>query len=167
MKGRLGWLVAMVLVASPTWAMVLCEKKSGALFVRTACKKKETLVNPVALGLQGPPGAKGDMGPPGNPGPGITELSAGVATSLSPHTCYALLVDGAASTSSAGNILTAWLQSAGGQAVVDNIIVMVPGTRDLTTQGGSVGSVLICNPSDNAENLPTGWMVGLKEVTVP
>ena len=44
---------------------MLCQKKSGALSVRAACSKKETGVDPVALGLQGPKGDKGDQGAPG------------------------------------------------------------------------------------------------------
>lgn len=43
----------------------LCQKKSGALFARAACKKKEAPVDPVALGLQGPKGDTGDRGEPG------------------------------------------------------------------------------------------------------
>jgi hypothetical protein len=62
---RLGLLVVMVLVASPAWAEVLCQSKRGALSVRTACKKKETLVDPAALGLQGPPGPPGPAGTAG------------------------------------------------------------------------------------------------------
>ena len=66
MRARVGWIVATVLVAAPTWAAVLCEKKSGAVYVRTACKKKEMAVDGAALGLQGP---KGDTGSAGGPGP--------------------------------------------------------------------------------------------------
>jgi collagen triple helix repeat protein len=37
--------------------------------VREECKKNETQVDPAAVGLQGPPGPKGDPGPQGPPGP--------------------------------------------------------------------------------------------------
>jgi len=48
-------------------AAVLCEKPSGAVFVRTACKKKEVPLDPGGLGLVGP---KGDPGMPGPSGVG-------------------------------------------------------------------------------------------------
>ncbi|HXJ36130.1 MAG TPA: hypothetical protein VMS22_19025 [Candidatus Eisenbacteria bacterium] len=43
-------------------AAVLCQKRSGALFARESCKKRETVVDPASLGLVGP---KGDAGPAG------------------------------------------------------------------------------------------------------
>jgi hypothetical protein len=49
-------------------AAVLCQRRSGALFVRPACKKKEVPVDPVALGLVGPRGDAGTPGAPGSPG---------------------------------------------------------------------------------------------------
>ena len=55
-------------LGAPAMGEVLCAKKSGALSVRTACKKKETLVDPVSLGLQGPKGDKGDAGAAGTNG---------------------------------------------------------------------------------------------------
>jgi hypothetical protein len=53
-------------VAKAGHAAVLCEKQTGAVFVRSDCKKKETKLDPVALGLVGP---KGD---PGTPAPAST-----------------------------------------------------------------------------------------------
>lgn len=50
-------------------AAVLCAPRSGAVSVREACKSTETQLDPVALGLQGPPGPKGDTGDPGPQGP--------------------------------------------------------------------------------------------------
>jgi hypothetical protein len=44
---------------------VLCQKRSGVLVVREACKRKERAADPVALGLQGPPGVQGPQGAPG------------------------------------------------------------------------------------------------------
>ncbi len=49
-------------------AAVLCQKKSGAVFVRDACKKKETALDVSALGLVGPRGQQGIQGPKGDPG---------------------------------------------------------------------------------------------------
>src|SRR5437870_5000922 len=48
-------------------AAVLCAKKSGALFLREACKRKETPVAPAAFGT-GPTGPAGDTGPTGPTG---------------------------------------------------------------------------------------------------
>ena len=55
---------AAVIVAAATWAHadVLCKNKKGVLASRTACKSKETPVDPAALGLVGPKGDKGDKG---------------------------------------------------------------------------------------------------------
>jgi hypothetical protein len=55
--------------ASP-FAAVLCSKKSGAVVLRDACKKKETAIDPTGLGLQGPKGDTGAQGVPGAQGPG-------------------------------------------------------------------------------------------------
>lgn len=53
-------------------AAVLCKKKTGAVVLRdTACAKKETAIDPVALGLQGPKGDKGDQGDTGIPATAI------------------------------------------------------------------------------------------------
>lgn len=48
-------------------AAVLCAPQSGegTVKVRASCKANETLLDPVALGLQGPPGPPGPQGPPG------------------------------------------------------------------------------------------------------
>src|SRR5437867_4290351 len=62
-------LAALLIVAAgsatPGAATVLCKKKSGAVFVRNACKPKETRLDPDALGLRVSQGAKGDKGDPG------------------------------------------------------------------------------------------------------
>lgn len=77
MTRRALWVLTPVLLIgfcglSSAHAAVLCATGKGALKLRDACKPKETQVDPVALGLQGPPGPQGDPGPqgiPGNPGP--------------------------------------------------------------------------------------------------
>jgi formylglycine-generating enzyme required for sulfatase activity len=53
------------LAAPPMVGAVLCQKRSGVLVVRESCKRKERVADPVALGLQGPPGAQGPQGTPG------------------------------------------------------------------------------------------------------
>ena len=73
--------LALVATSSPVSALVLCTKKSGAMFLREACKKKEQPVDPVALNLQGPSGDKGDQGDPGAAGSslGYALIKPGVA----------------------------------------------------------------------------------------
>jgi sulfatase-modifying factor enzyme 1 len=57
-------LVVALFVVPLAWqtasAKVLCARPSGTLKIRDACRTRETLVDPVALGLQGPPGPPGD-----------------------------------------------------------------------------------------------------------
>jgi len=72
-----GLIGALLVTSTARAALVLCQKKSGAVFVRSACKKKETPLDPVALGLQGPPGNTGAKGDPGPPGPFPTTLPTG------------------------------------------------------------------------------------------
>ena len=70
MRGRViavAVVLSLVRVAGAEGA-VFCQKKSGAVFIRDACKKKETQVNLGALGAVGPKGDKGDQGNPGAPG---------------------------------------------------------------------------------------------------
>jgi hypothetical protein len=50
-------------------AAVLCANPSGSVFLRTQCSGNETYLDPVALGLVGPPGPQGPVGPQGSPGP--------------------------------------------------------------------------------------------------
>jgi hypothetical protein len=53
-------------------AAVLCATRKGAVKLRESCRARETPVDAVAVGLQGPPGepgSRGDAGPRGEPGP--------------------------------------------------------------------------------------------------
>src|SRR5690242_5444191 len=61
--------LAILLAAVPVRAEVLCAKKNGIVVMRTACKTRETAIDPVAVGLKGPQGDPGDQGDPGVPGP--------------------------------------------------------------------------------------------------
>jgi len=58
------WAVAVVSAE----AAVICQKKSGAMFVRTNCNKKETPVDLSGFGAIGPKGDKGDKGDTGSAG---------------------------------------------------------------------------------------------------
>jgi hypothetical protein len=49
-------------------AAVLCQKRSGVIVVRTACKKKETSLDLAQFGAIGPVGPKGDQGDAGPAG---------------------------------------------------------------------------------------------------
>jgi hypothetical protein len=70
-------VVGTALAAPPAAEAVLCQKRSGVLVVREACKRKERVADPVALGLQGPPGAQGAPGAQGVQGaPGVGPLTA-------------------------------------------------------------------------------------------
>src|SRR3989442_7624255 len=51
------WLpVLLMALASPGSADVLCKARKGVVVVRSACKRKETRLDPDALGLRGPQG---------------------------------------------------------------------------------------------------------------
>lgn len=69
MKTR--WLIALLAVSVPSsaFASVLCETRAATVKVRDACKRGETLIDPVALGLQGPKGDAGPQGQQGSQGP--------------------------------------------------------------------------------------------------
>src|SRR5438132_5289598 len=54
------WLpVLLMALASPASADVLCKARKGVVVVRSACKRKETQLDPDALGLRGPQGPLG------------------------------------------------------------------------------------------------------------
>ena len=65
------WMAVMACVAmsASASAAVLCRTSTGLVAVRDACKRGETQLDPVALGLQGPPGPTGPQGDKGDPGP--------------------------------------------------------------------------------------------------
>ena len=117
----------------------------------------------------GPAGEKGDKGDKGDPGPAalVTTLTEGAATTLKAHSCYGLFLDGAGAVTAAGNVLTAWISDSAGKAVVPNFVNVIPGARNLTTQGGTVGGALLCNLQPGDVPLPAGWVSHYKEITLP
>src|SRR5207249_8434185 len=62
---------AALLVTRGAQAAVLCTDGSGTgtVRVREACRRREVQLDPVALGLQGPPGPAGPQGATGAHGP--------------------------------------------------------------------------------------------------
>src|SRR5207249_11648692 len=73
-RGAVMALGALVMGFGGAQATVLCTDGSGTgtVRVREACRRREVQLDPVALGLQGPPGepgAKGDTGMQGPQGP--------------------------------------------------------------------------------------------------
>ncbi len=67
--------LVILLATSPAYALVLCARPradgsiSTSLKVREVCKLTEMQLDPIGLGLQGPPGPQGE---PGSPGPAGT-----------------------------------------------------------------------------------------------
>jgi len=57
-----------VALALPAHAAVMCQKKSGTVVVRDACRKKEQAIDLSQFGAVGPKGDPGQPGAPGAPG---------------------------------------------------------------------------------------------------
>jgi hypothetical protein len=98
---------------APVRAAMLCQKRSGAIFVRTACKQKETRLNLAQFGAVGPkgdkgdsglkgdmgaPGPKGDPGPAGLPGSGSLPCASQVGTEVFFTGCNVNIRSGSGST---------------------------------------------------------------------
>lgn len=71
-------VLSIATVAPPAEALVMCGRKTrsgevaqgASMKLRDACRTSEVQIDPVALGLQGPPGDQGGPGPAGPAGPG-------------------------------------------------------------------------------------------------
>ncbi len=98
---------------------------------------------------------------------GLTTISQGTAVTLEPRRCYAIFAYGIFGVGEAGRLVTGFLRGSGGQAIVNNAFVMVPGTVNLTSQGGTLGYVLACNLSPGPQNLPSGWQLVTKSFVLP
>lgn len=144
-------------------AIVSGKVKDGSLLAR------DFRAGELPAGEQGPVGQVGPVGPVGPAGAPavVARLSEGVATTLTPLGCYALPAGGAGNVSSAGEIYSGWLSSAAGAAVVSNGVIVIPGARNLSTQGGSIGGVMVCNQNSSPVTLPTGWKFNLVRYPLP
>jgi hypothetical protein len=63
------WIACTLAWTASASGAVLCQKRSGVVVVRAACKKKESLLDIAQFGAVGPAGPKGDAGEPGPAGP--------------------------------------------------------------------------------------------------
>lgn len=61
-------VVGLALAAQPALGDVICKKKRGAMFIRTACRRRELQVRLSDFGALGPPGDPGTPGTAGAPG---------------------------------------------------------------------------------------------------
>ncbi len=123
-------------------------------------------------GLAGAPGPAGAQGPAGPQGPAgapaiIARVTPGTAVTLVPLGCYSIQTGGAAAASARGDLLTGWLHDGANNAVVSNYVVVIPGARNLTTQGGAVGGMLLCNLTNSPVNVPAGWALGTSTIDAP
>ena len=115
-------------------ADVLCIRRSGAVVVRfPECRRKEFRMDVAALGLQGPPGSKGDPGVQGPPGPVqtldvqtvVNQQSMGAGLQQTNATCPAgyTLTGGGAGTNTGSSSL---IDSAGSDSHTWNVIYYNP-----------------------------------------
>ena len=100
-------------------------------------------------------------------GPGIRTISPGTAVTLEPRACYAIFAYGVGAVGDAGRLVTGFLRSINGQAIVNNQFVMLPGTVNLTSPGGTLGYVLGCNLASTPQTLPAGWQIVTRAFTLP
>jgi hypothetical protein len=110
--------------------------------------------------------ASGTPRPAGSPNRLVT-ISQGTAVSLLPGRCYAIFAYGVGAVGDAGRLVTGFLRGSGGQAIVNNAFMMVPGTVNLTSQGGTLGYVQACNLSTGVQILPAGWTLVTRAFTLP
>jgi len=164
--------------ALPARALVVCKKKSGAVFLRDACKKKETVVDPAAFGAtgpQGPAGAQGPQGPPGSPGQ-ATKFDFRAAADTAPTVIFdsgklqlaaACSAAGVVTLTAATSVDNATLQSFGNMidSAQNNFDSATPLTIDndvneeRTIVYTEPGGQIVVLPYLVAENMPLGGTV--------
>jgi hypothetical protein len=150
---RSGWIfgaVAAFAIAGTADAAVMCTKaKKGAAkegapikLRASACLATEVAVDPVALGLQGPPGAAGTQGNPGLQG------------EQGPPGLSAVEVD----TAPGNTVITASGTSTATASCADGKKVLGGGARFVSIGGGSITSQWI-DESRPVTTEPQGWTV--------
>ena len=85
----------------------------------------------------------------------------GAAITLPAHQCLFIFAYGVGSDIDAGKIVSGYVVDSAGNRIpsVDNATIFLPGTVFKTSQGGTIGSIEMCNPTDTGKALPPGWKV--------
>ena len=174
------------LMASPCPGAMLCQRKSGAIFAREACRKKETAVDLTQFGVLGSGTnfddryykktesddqyftkadsdaryfSQSDASKLVIPPPIRTIFNVGDPTTLAPHECVMVFIFGVGADTDANKVVAFHIVDVNGNRVpsIDNATTFLPGTVFKTSQGGTIGFGEVCNPTDSPKDLPQGW----------
>lgn len=182
---RTSVILLAALMASPCPGAVLCQRKSGAIFAREACRKKETAVDLTQFGVLGSGTnfdgryytktdsddryysktesdaryfSQSDASKLEIPPPTRT-INPGQETTLAPHECGLVFVFGVGADTDANRVVAFHIVDVNGDRVpsLNNVTSFRPGTVFKTSQGGTIGYGEVCNPTDSPKDLPQGW----------
>jgi len=185
---RTSVILLAALMASPCPGAVLCQRKSGAIFARETCKKKETAVDLTQFGVLGSGTnfdgryytksdsddryfsktesdaryfSQSDASKLVIPPPIRTIFNVGEPTTLVPHECAMVFIFGVGSDADANRVVALHIVDVNGARVpsLNNLTSFLPGTVFKTSQGGTIGFGEVCNPTDSPKDLPQGWKV--------
>ena len=183
---RISVILLAALMASPCPGAVLCQRKSGAIFAREACRKKETAVDLTQFGVLGSGTNFDDRYYPKTdsddryysktesdalyfsqsdasklviPPPIRTIFNVGEPTTLAPHECAMVFIFGVGADTDANRVVAFHIVDVNGERVpsINNETSFLPGTVFKTSQGGTIGFGEVCNPTDSPKDLPQGW----------
>lgn len=125
-------------------AAVLCKRRSGAVVVRDACKKKETPLDLAEFGAMGPQGLPGEPGPTGPTGPAGTARAYATVNGDGTTSRKGGTLDLSVERTGTGNycvVVPAEVMAVNGTAVAT---LEQPGGTDIVSIGSRHGSS--CNP---------------------
>jgi hypothetical protein len=93
--------------------------------------------------------------------PRIREVDTGVATSIAAGECVAVFLYGVGSDADANKLVAFHIVDAANQRIqsINNETVFLPGVVFKTSQGGTLGYGLVCNPTGSPKALSAGWKV--------
>jgi len=183
---RTSVILLAALMASPCPGAVLCQRKSGAIFAREACKKKETPVDLTQFGVLGSGTnfddryftktdsddryhtktesddryfSQSDASKLKIPPPMRTIFNIGEPTTLAPQECALVFIFGVGADTAANTVVAFHIVDVNGNRVpsLSNATSFLPGTVFKTSQGGTIGLGQVCNPTDSPKDLPQGW----------
>ena len=87
-------------------------------------------------------------------------FAVGTATSIPANGCIFVFAFGVGAPADAGKIVSGYITDSGGvnpPPSINNLTVFLPGTIFKTSQGGTIGSIEVCNPTSDPKALPAGW----------